>query len=270
MKALQFRRRAPGLSWFVVLVWWTMARGLTWLFFRLVYRVRLHGAEHVPESGPLIFASNHQSNYDPTLVGLVIWDRPFSPMAREGLFRFKPFAWLIQRFGSISLQREGSDLSAMRMALKELQAGRCVLIFPEGSRTADGTLGAFHRGVLLLARRSGATVVPAAVEGALDVWPRGRRLPRLRGRLAAKAGPPIPPDTLLGDGDEPGLECLRRTIETLRLELRSELRRVTGQRWLRPGPGDQPYWERQETTPEDDQTQTRVPDAGRPRTPDQS
>ena len=78
----------------------------------------------------------------------------------------------------------------MKAALAELAAGRTVLIFPEGTRTPDGALGEFQRGVMLLIKRSRAQVVPVALEGASDIWPIGTALPRLRGRLGVMAAQP--------------------------------------------------------------------------------
>jgi 1-acyl-sn-glycerol-3-phosphate acyltransferase len=242
MKWLQTKRRAPGYHPFKVVFWWTWVRFGLLVGTKLLYRIRLHGVEHVPERGPAIYAINHQSHYDPMLLGLLVHDRPFASMARASLFSFRPFGWLISTLNAVPLQRGRGDTRAIRALLAELAAGRTVLVFPEGARTRDGGLGHFHPGVMTLVRRSGAPVVPAAVEGAFDIWPRSRRLPRFRGRLAVRAGPAIPADELTAEGVDP-LDRMRRAIETMRLELRAELRARTGDRYPPAGPGDEPYWE---------------------------
>jgi 1-acyl-sn-glycerol-3-phosphate acyltransferase len=177
----------------------------------------------VPETGPLIYVCNHQSHFDPPLVGVLVADRPCAFLARASLFRFRPFAWLIGTLNAIPLHRGQGSGGALRAAVAELEAGRCVLLFPEGTRTPDGAIHRFKPGFTFLAKRTGAMVVPVAVEGARDVWPRQRRFPRLWGRIALKAGRPVPADELLAGGTEAAIERIRGEIETLREELRAEL-----------------------------------------------
>ena len=171
------------------------------LFFRLVYRVRWAGRDLIPRRGPIIFAANHQSHYDPLLIGWQVADRPFLSVAQAGLFSFGPLAWLMRQVGAIPLKRGRGDVSAVRAAIAQLRAGGCVLIFPEGGRTRDGVMAPFHRGVLVLVQRTKAVVVPVAVDGTYDIWPIGRRFPRLRGRIGVQAGQPIASDELLNGGD---------------------------------------------------------------------
>ena len=244
MKFLQTSRRAPGRRWWRVLFWWTGVRFLVYMFFKSAYRIQLHGAENVPSTGPIIYLSNHQSNFDPCLVGLPTGDRPLSGMARASLFKNRLLAWVMHGIGAIELERGKGDAGAMKAALAELAAGRCVHIFPEGTRTRDGAIGEFKRGVMLLIKRSGAQVVPVAIEGAFDMWPVTASSPKLKGRIAVQVGSALCAQEVLKDGPDAGLEHLKRTIEAMRLELRAQLRRSTGGRYPAPGPGDVPYWQR--------------------------
>ena len=243
MRVLEFRRRWPTHSFFEVLFWWTVVPTLLRMFFRLVYRVRWGGRDHIPRRGPIIYAANHQSHYDPPLIGCLAADRPFSSVAQSGLFSTGPSGWLMRQVGAIPLKRGQSDVSAVRIAIAQLKVGGCVLIFPEGGRTRDGVMGPFHRGVLVLVRRSKAAVVPVAVDGTYAVWPIGRRFPRLRGRIGVKFGRPIAAEELLNDSPEVALERLRRAIETMRLGLRNRMREATAGRYPADSPGDAPYWE---------------------------
>jgi 1-acyl-sn-glycerol-3-phosphate acyltransferase len=245
LKFLQTNRRAPGRRWWRVLFWWSGVRALVYLFFKFVYRIQLSGSEHVPLQGPLIYVANHQSHFDPCLVGLPTGDRPLSGMARASLFENKFLAWAMHGIGAIELEQGKGDAGAMKAALAELAAGRCVLIFPEGTRTRDGAIGQFHRGVMLLIKRSNATVVPVALEGAYDIWPIGTPFPTCTGRIAVQVASPISAADLLSNGTEEGLERLKRTIERIRLDLRAQLRRQSGGRHPAPGKGDRPYWEYQ-------------------------
>jgi 1-acyl-sn-glycerol-3-phosphate acyltransferase len=222
---------------------WTLVRDLVLVLLALLYRVRRVGASHVPASGPALFVSNHQSHLDPLIAGVLVADRPFASMARASLFRFKPFGAFIRLFGAVPIERGRGDRSAMRAFIDELEHGRCVLLFPEGTRTPDGRVGQFHPGALMLARRGGAPIVPVAIEGAFEVWPRARPRPRLRGRVAVMAGEPLGPGELEHMGDAQVLERLRRQIESMRLELRAGLRRATRGRVPPPGPADRAYWE---------------------------
>ncbi len=238
MKVLQCRRRAPNLSPFIVLVIWTLVRHLTFVLFRLMYRLRYAGQTSIPLQGPVIYASNHQSNLDPPAIGCLVWDRPFISLARSGLFKFKLFAWMIRLPGAIPLRRGRGDAQAIRAAIDQLNAGGCVLMFPEGTRSTDGTVGPFKAGILVLVKRTRAPVVPVAVEGAYDIWPIGQRFPRLRGRIKVQAGRAIPADELLADPPEVTLQRLRCQIDAMRMDLRRQLREATNGRYPPPGPGD--------------------------------
>jgi 1-acyl-sn-glycerol-3-phosphate acyltransferase len=243
VRLLQFSRRAPGRPRHSTFLAWTVIALSVLAFFRVFYRLRRRGLANVPRTGPLLYVANHQSHYDPPMVGVAVIDRPFASMARASLFDFRPFGWLISVLGAVPLSRGGrGDKAALTLALEELRAGRCVLIFPEGSRSRTGVLGTFHRGFMLLVKRSGAPVVPVAVEGPFDVWPITRPRPRLRGRLLVEVGTPIPAADLLALDTNEAVEHVKRTIETMRLGLRSDLRELTRGRFPPPGPGDVPYW----------------------------
>jgi 1-acyl-sn-glycerol-3-phosphate acyltransferase len=159
-------------------------------------------------------------------------------MARATLFKNPLLAWAIRGIGVIALDQTRGDTAAMKAALGELEAGRCVLIFPEGTRTRDGGVHEFKPGAALLIRRSGATVVPVAIEGAADIWRYGTRRPLLTGRLAVRAGAAIAADELMRDGAGAALSRLRNIIDGMRLQLRDRMRRESDGRYPPPGPGD--------------------------------
>ena len=123
-------------------------------------------------------------------------------------------------------------MQAMRKAIAELEQGRLVLIFPEGTRSPDGRMRAFKRGCWLLIQRARCDVLPAAVVGAHDIWPRGRGAPRLTpgplGSCAVMFGPVIRFDDLsaasrnMRDADK-GLELLESRVADLHTQLESRL-----------------------------------------------
>ncbi|MEN0019692.1 MAG: lysophospholipid acyltransferase family protein, partial [Planctomycetota bacterium] len=156
--------------------------------FIVFYKTRVVNKEAMPQSGALLVVANHQSFFDPPLAGG--WTpRQLAFLARAGLFKFPPLGWLISTLNSVPVSGDGSDAAAIRTILAELKRGRAVMIFPEGSRTFDGALGEFQRGVALLVKKAKCPVLPVAIEGAFDAWPRTKKLPSLFGkRLAVQFG----------------------------------------------------------------------------------
>jgi 1-acyl-sn-glycerol-3-phosphate acyltransferase len=147
------------------------------IVFRVLFGLRVRGAEHVPATGPILIVANHSSVLDPPLVGSVC-PRQLTFMAKAELFRIPGLGALIRRLGAQPLRREGADPAALRMAQRVLAGGGALLVFPEGTRGPEGTLREGKPGAALLAMHSGVPVVPAYVSGSGRAWPRGRRLPR--------------------------------------------------------------------------------------------
>lgn len=164
--------RYPWAAWLWYAVWWCPCYALSQVWFRF----RFSGKSHVPLSGPVLLVSNHQSNLDPVLVGIAC-PRQLKYLARKGLF-FWPFSLWIRALGAVPIDQERSALAGIRATLALLKQGNAVLVFPEGSRTPDGRLQKMMPGVCLLARRSSATIVPVAMEGAFAALPRGGVFPR--------------------------------------------------------------------------------------------
>ena len=199
---------------------------LFWFVLVVVYRLRVWGRERVPAAvvngkpQPFIIALNHQSHFDPVLAGKATPKRHLSFIARATLFVNPVFGWAIKALGAFPINQKAADTQAIRETLAQLEMGRAVLIFPEGSRTPTGAIHPVKRGVWLLISRSKCPVLPVAIEGAFDAWPRKASFPRLIGqRIALNVGEPIAAETLLAMGPQAGLAHLAQTIETLRLEL---------------------------------------------------
>ncbi len=159
------------------------------LFFTVAYRIRVRGRHYEPREGGVLVLSNHQSHFDPMLVGLSC-QRRLNFLARDTLFAFAPFRWLIRSLDAIPIDREGSGLSGLKETLRRLKRGEMVLVFPEGTRTRDGKVARLKPGFVALARRGRVPLLPLAIEGAYEAWPRRRSLPGLS-QIQIQFGPPI-------------------------------------------------------------------------------
>lgn len=200
-------------------LWWHLLHALCYLYFWPMYRFRSWGGRHIPAEGPVLVVSNHQSYFDPIILGLPLWRRPFWALARRTLFRNRFFGWLIRSLNAIPVDQSGSDMKSMRACMEVLKAGRVLIVYPEGARTLDGTTGPFAEGTMLLIKRTRPVVVPAAIEGAFQVYPRGARRPRATGRITVQFGQPIPAEQLLEKGAAEAMKELRRQVEALRQDL---------------------------------------------------
>ena len=149
-----------------------LARGIHVLYFR----GRVYGLANVPTSGGVMLACNHQSYLDPVLVTLAL-DREGHFMARDTLFHQPSFRRLIESLNAFPVKRGAADVGAVKEILRRLKSDKVVVVFPEGTRTNDGRIGAINANSLLIAKRAGATIVPTVIDGAFDAWPRRRMLP---------------------------------------------------------------------------------------------
>jgi 1-acyl-sn-glycerol-3-phosphate acyltransferase len=205
-----FKRRVPGRG-VVPIVWWDFCAFLCWSWLKLSYRLRRIHRDRVPPTGAILVISNHQSFLDPMVNGVTVWDRQFTALARDSLF-IGPFGWILRSVSARPIKREGGDLEAMKGALAELEAGRVVIIYPEGTRSTDGNMLEFKRGVLLLLKRVKPTVLPMGVDGTFDAWPRGRKLPRLFGNVVCVCGEPISGEELAKLDSADALAAMRAAV----------------------------------------------------------
>jgi 1-acyl-sn-glycerol-3-phosphate acyltransferase len=163
------------------------ARVILQPFFRVYFRLRRSGMEHVPKAGPVLFAANHRSFLDPFVIG-TLTRRPVYYVAKKELFLHPLAGWLLSRLGAFPIDRGAGDVQAMETARRILERGDCVVIFPEGTRTRPGPLGSPHRGVGRLALQTGAPVVPVAVIGTEAVRRGWRVRPH---RVSIRCGRPL-------------------------------------------------------------------------------
>jgi 1-acyl-sn-glycerol-3-phosphate acyltransferase len=160
------------------------------LFFRILYRARFYGQNNLPESGGIVLISNHQSHFDPPLIAIGL-RRRCNFLARKSLFKFKPFGWLIDMLDAIPLEINGIGFAGIKESIKRLKNGEVILLFPEGGRTWDGNIAPFLQGSLALAQRTKSAIVPAAISGCYEAFPRMQTFPKLWGKFRVVYGKPI-------------------------------------------------------------------------------
>ncbi len=190
--------------------WYEGLRRVVWLFWAGGYWVRYSGRENIPPEGAVLVAPNHQSFFDPPLVGAGC-PRRLNYLARKSLFRFSPFGWFIDSLDAIPLDTEGIGFAGMKETLRRLRCGEMVLVFPEGGRTRDGEVGPFQPGFTTLALRGRAAILPVAMEGAFDAWPRWRKLPR-PGVVHVHYAEPIAAEEVRRYGEEALIAEVRRRV----------------------------------------------------------
>jgi 1-acyl-sn-glycerol-3-phosphate acyltransferase len=180
------------------------------LLGRLYFRLEGRGQRNVPPDGPLLLVANHSSVLDPPLVGAVA-PRPLCFLAKEELFRIPLFGRFIAALNARPLRREGADSRALRTALRLLEEGQALLVFPEGTRGEEGTLRTPKAGVGMLALLSGASVVPVYIQGSGRAWPRGRSFPH-PGKVKVTFGAPLRFERTAGTDRKERYEAVSRDM----------------------------------------------------------
>ena len=170
-------------------LFYRFAQLLSWLYFRIFHRMEINGADNIPVKGSFILASNHTSYFDPPALGCKL-PRNLHYFARDSLF-FWPLGLLIRNLNSIPVNRSQLDITTLKRVLKVLKSGDPLLVFPEGTRSPDGKLGAGKKGIGLLLAKSQSDVLPAKVVGGLQVLGKGMMLPRIGRKLMVSYGPII-------------------------------------------------------------------------------
>ncbi|MHC4480398.1 MAG: lysophospholipid acyltransferase family protein [Planctomycetota bacterium] len=153
-----------------------IARALLFPYLEAAHRLRWSGVENMPASGPAILAANHQSFLDPVLIGFAA-DRRVVYLGWEYYYNWPILGPLMRLFGTVPVDVDAPAPTALARMLESLKRGRLCGIFPEGGRTRDGLIGRPKAGVVLLALRSRAPVVPVTITGAYRAWPPGQLLP---------------------------------------------------------------------------------------------
>lgn len=132
----------------------------------MLHRIKIEGRENVPPGGCLV-VSNHVSYMDPTTVGWAV-AREIYYLGRKTLFKPPFWNWFLPWCNVLPIDRDGHDIAGLRRIIKMLKEGHAVMLFPEGTRSPDGTIQPAEPGAGLVALKAGVPVLPARVFGTYE------------------------------------------------------------------------------------------------------
>ncbi len=158
-------------------LFYRLIRVVLFITYRILFRFRYFGAERVPsetDSRGVILAPNHASYIDPPILGISL-KRRVTFLAKEYLFKNFFVGVVLRGIGAYPIKSEKDDLKSIRDLIRLLKAGRCVVVFPEGTRSETGTFKEPESGIGFLAAKSRCVVVPVYVAGSFEAYPKGAK-----------------------------------------------------------------------------------------------
>jgi 1-acyl-sn-glycerol-3-phosphate acyltransferase len=191
----------------------------------LGFGLRVFGRQNAPRGGAALICANHQSHFDPLIVGLSL-DFRINTLARRSLWDVPVLKYLITYLDAIPIERDGMALAGIKETLKRLKQNEPVVIFPEGTRSRDGEVAPLKPGFTTLARRAEVPLVPIGFDGAYQAWPRTQLLPGFS-QIVVVIGEPIRPAQIAEMSDEQLVAELERRIR----ECHAFARRFRRSRW---------------------------------------
>jgi 1-acyl-sn-glycerol-3-phosphate acyltransferase len=176
-------------------------------------RLEVHGLEKIPPGRAVIFMPNHQSNCDPPAMVVIL--PPVLVMAKREFFRVPVLGRGMRARGFIPVDRRNREraIAAVEQAVAALKAGHSFLAYPEGTRSPDGRLQTFKKGVFVMAIKAGAPIVPISVSGGSKIMPKGKFVIR-PGRVRITIHDPIPTANVRLDERQMVIDLTRQAILT--------------------------------------------------------
>lgn len=142
---------------------YSFARGILYIIFKFLFRVKVIGAENIPQKGKIIICSNHVSLLDPITVAISV-PRKIYFMAKKELFENKIFKKLLYNLGAFPVDRDGADLAAIKNSLRILKNENVLGIFPEGTRVDKENIDNAKPGVTMISIKGEAPIIPIYID----------------------------------------------------------------------------------------------------------
>jgi 1-acyl-sn-glycerol-3-phosphate acyltransferase len=203
-----------------------LARALVLTPFKLIFRVKVVGREHVPAGGAYIVAPSHRSIFDVPFAAFIT-RRRIRMMAKRELFSSGFGRWLFNKLGAIEVEREVTDRGALRASQAALEAGEPLAIFPEGTRRSGPAVEDLYDGVAYLAMKGGVPIVPVGIGGTEKILPSGKIFPRVH-KVAVVVGAPIVPAPTSGVRRRSEMAALTADLQARLQSCFNEAQRLAG------------------------------------------
>ena len=153
-----------------------VVNGFIRIIIDLICRVDDHEISKIPMHGPLILIGNHVNFLEVPVMYLYLLPREMTGFAAAKSWKNPFFSFLFDLWDAIPIRRWEADIAALKRGIQALRAGKILAISPEGTRSGDGKLQMGNPGVVLLALKSGAPLIPVSYYGGEDVWQNLRKL----------------------------------------------------------------------------------------------
>jgi len=184
----------PRVVW--TALWFVVAK-FVHLLSRILNRLKVTGMENLPEKGPFILSSNHQSYVDPAILGAILPWKHFKNLFSVGtseIFSSGIMHWLARQLRIVVVDPDANLVPAMKAGAYGLRHGKVLILYPEGERSVDGSPKRFKKGAAILATHLRVPIVPIAIEGFYDAWPRGKPFfQKFTSRFSMAIGEPVAP-----------------------------------------------------------------------------
>jgi 1-acyl-sn-glycerol-3-phosphate acyltransferase len=170
---------------------YTIIKTIFYILFKIFWKIEITGSDNIPKKGSLIVAPNHVSYLDPVIVGISM-KRKVHFIAKKEVFSTVLGNLFFRQLNAFPVDRDKIDMAALKNALNLLQQGEILGIFPEGTRSMNGELKEFKLGIIKIAMKAGAPILPVGIIGVHKIYPRGKKFPTLfKHKIIVRFGSPI-------------------------------------------------------------------------------
>jgi 1-acyl-sn-glycerol-3-phosphate acyltransferase len=214
-------------------VTYAVVRGLILGVAKLLGRVTVIGAEHVPDEGAFVLAPVHRSNVDFALTSLVT-RRPMRYMGKDSIWKSRLLGRFVSMLGAFPVHRGTADRDAIKACTEIIEGGSPLVMFPEGTRQSGPVVQEMFDGTAYVAAKAGVPIIPMGIGGSEAMMPKGAKLLR-PSKLVLVVGAPIAPPARTESGRTP-----RSAVAKLTEQLHREIQALFDEAQARAGrPNDQ-------------------------------